>query len=83
MKFDSVSHLAFLDAVKSKALKIIGISRDEAESLGLLLSNCRQIGVLSVFYHLLFGLAPTALFWLCPSQVSAGCVQAATNLDSL
>ena len=35
---------------------IIGISRDEAESLGLSLSHRRQVGGLSVFYRLLSGL---------------------------
>ena len=52
------SQLARLDAVETKAFRIIGISRDEAESLGLSLSHQRQVGGLSVFYRLLSGLAP-------------------------
>ena len=47
-----------LHAVETKAFQIIGISHDEAESLGLSLSHRRQVGGLSVFYRLLFGLAP-------------------------
>ena len=67
------SHLAQLDAVETKAFKIIGISRDEAESMGLTLRHCRQVGCLSVFYLLLSGFAPSAPSVLCPPpQVSAG-----------
>ncbi len=47
------SHLSRLHAVETKAFQIIGISHDEAESLGLSLSHCRQVSGLSVFYHLL------------------------------
>ena len=50
------SHISRLHAVESKAFWIIGISRDEAESLGLSLSRRRQVGGLSFFYHLLSGL---------------------------
>ena len=59
------SHLAQLDAMETKAYKIIGMSHDEAESMGLLLSHRRQVGGLSVFYRLLSGLAPSALSILC------------------
>ena len=55
------SHLSQLDAMETKAFKIIGISHDEAESLGLSLSHRRQVGGLSVFYRLLSSLAPPAL----------------------
>ena len=51
------SHLSRLHAVETKAFRIIGISHDEAESLGLSLSHRRQVGVLSVFYCLLSGLS--------------------------
>ena len=43
--------------METKAFRIIGMSRDEAESLGLSLSHRRQVGGLSVFYRLLSGLA--------------------------
>ena len=69
------SHLALLDAVENKVLKIIGISHDEPECLGLLL----YFGSFSVFYHLLFGLALSALSWLCPSQVFAQYTPSASN----
>ena len=51
------SHLAQLDAVETKAFNIIGISRDEAESMGLSLRHRRRVGGLSVFSHLISGLA--------------------------
>ena len=57
-------HLSWLHAVETKAFRIIGISRDEAESLDLSLSHRRQIGGLSIFYHLLSGLARTPLLCL-------------------
>ena len=68
----SASHLAQLDAVEIKAFKIIGISQDEDESMGLSLCHKRQISILSVFYRLRSGLAPAALSVLCTAQVSAG-----------
>ena len=43
------SHLSRLHAVETKEFRIIGISRNEAESLGLSLSHRRQVGGLSVF----------------------------------
>ena len=55
------SHLSRLDAVETKAFRIIGISHDEAEPLGLSLSHHRQVGGLSVIYCLLSGFAPTAM----------------------
>ena len=55
------SHLSRLHTVESKAFRIIGISRGEAESLGLSLSHLRQVGELSVFHHLLSGLALPSL----------------------
>ena len=70
------SHLTQPDAVETKAFKFIGISIDEAESLGQSLSQCRQVSSLSIFYSLPSGLAPSALSILCPHaplQVSAGC----------
>ena len=60
------SHLAKLDAVE--IFKIIGISRDEAESMGLSLRHRRQVGGLSVFPHLLSGVAPSAISMLCPTS---------------
>ena len=51
------THLAQLDAMDPKAFKSIGISCDEAEATGLLHSQSRQVGYLSVIYHLLCGLA--------------------------
>ena len=56
------SHLAQLDAVETKAFKIIGFSHDEAEFMGLSLSHRRQVSGLSVFYHLFSGLAPLCSF---------------------
>ena len=52
------SHLPRLHAVETKAFRFIGISRDDAESLGLSLSHHRQVDGLSVFYCLLSSLAP-------------------------
>ena len=64
------SHISQLHAVETKAFGMIGISRDEAESLGLSLSHRRQVGGLSVFCRLLSGLAP---------QISAECSRSASN----
>ena len=66
------SHLSRLHAVETKAFRIIGISCDEAESLGLSLSHRRQVGGLSVFYHLLSGLDPPAVSAIWPHHISAG-----------
>ena len=44
--------------METKAFRIIGISSDETESLGLSLSHRRQVGGLSVFCCLFSGLAP-------------------------
>ena len=74
------SHIALLDAVESNALKIIGTSRDNVKCLSLLLSPRRQVGGLSVFYLQLFGLASSALCWICPSQVSVGCLSARNSV---
>ena len=52
------SHLSRLHAVETKAFRIIGISRNEAESLGLSINHRRLVGGLSVFYRLLSSLAP-------------------------
>ena len=49
-----------------EAFKVIGISRDEAESMSQSLSQCRQVGCLSVLHHLLSDLAPSAVSMLCP-----------------
>ena len=56
-----VSYLAQLSAVKTKAFKMIGTSRDEAESMGLSLRHHRQVSGLSVLYYLLSGIAPSGL----------------------
>ena len=67
------SHPVQLDAVETKAFKIIGISpRDEDESMGLSLHHHRQVGGPSVFYFLLSGLALSVLSALCPPQVFVG-----------
>ena len=66
-----VSHLAQLDAAETKAFKIIGISHNEAESVGLSLRCHRQDGGVSVFFRFLSGLAPDDLSVLCPCWVSA------------
>ena len=50
------SHLAQLDTVETKAFKIIGISHDEAESVGLSLRHYQQVDGLCM-------LPP--LFWSC------------------
>ena len=60
------SHLSRLHAVETKAFMIIGVSCDEAASLGLSLSHHRQVGGLSVFYRLLSGLAPCSVCDLSP-----------------
>ena len=60
------SYLSRLHAVETKAFRIIGISRNEAESLGLSLNHRRLVGGLSVFYPLLSSLAPPALCDLSP-----------------
>ena len=76
------SHLSRLHAVETKAFQIIGFSHDEAESVGLSLSHRRQVGGLSVFYRLLFGLAspcPLALSAICPAHISAGRSRSASN----
>ena len=65
-------HLTRLHAVETKAFRITGISHDEAESLGLLLSHCRQVGDLTVFSRLLSGLTFLALSAICPPHISAG-----------
>ena len=63
------SHLAQVDAMETKSSKIIGISHDEAEFMGVSLCHCRRIGGLSVFYCLLSSLVPSALSVLCPRRV--------------
>ena len=73
------SHLSWLHAVETKAFRIIGISHDESESLGLSLSHHRQVGGLSVFYRLLSGLAPPALSAICPHHITAGRSRSANN----
>ena len=55
------SHLARLHAVETKAFRIIGVSGDEAESLGLSLSHQRQVSGLFSLYRLFSGLALAAL----------------------
>ena len=62
------SHLSRLQAVETMAFRINGISRDEAESLGLSLSHRRQVGGLSVFFRLISGLTLPlpALSAMCP-----------------
>ena len=60
------SHLAQLEAVETKAFNIIGISRNEAKSMGPSLRHRRQADGLSVFFHLISGLAPSVLSVHCP-----------------
>uniref|UniRef100_A0A8C4PX44 RNA-directed DNA polymerase from mobile element jockey n=1 Tax=Eptatretus burgeri TaxID=7764 RepID=A0A8C4PX44_EPTBU len=52
------SHLSRLQSVETEVFRIVCISRDEAESLGLSLSHRRQVSGLSVFCRLLSGLHP-------------------------
>ena len=74
------SHLSRLHAVETKAFWIIGISRNEAESLGLSLSHRRLVGGLSVFYRLLSSLAPPcSLSPICPHHISTGRSRSANN----
>ena len=73
------SHFFRLHSVETKAFRIIGISRNEAESLGLSLNHRRQVGGLSVFYRLLSSLAPPALSPICPHHISAGRSRSANN----
>ena len=54
---DPASNFARLHAVETKTLQIIDISLAEAESLGFSRCQRRQVGGLSIFYHLLSGLA--------------------------
>ena len=65
-------HLAQLDTVETKAYEIIGISFDEAESMGLSLCHHTKVGGLSVFYHLLSGFVPSALSVFCPPRFLQG-----------
>ena len=75
------SHLSRLPAVETKAFRIIGISPNEAESLGLSLSHRRQVNGLSVFYRFLSGLVPPVLSAICPvPHISAGSTRSAINL---
>ena len=55
------SHIAQFDTVETKAFKVIGISRDEAESMGLSLHHCRQVGGLI--------LIPSTANWWCYMEV--------------
>jgi len=55
------SHPSLLDSAESKALKIIGIYCDEAKAQGLLISHCRQVIGLHVFYRLFADIAPSPL----------------------
>ena len=60
------SHHSRLHAVETKAFRIIGIFCDEAESLGLSISHSRQVGGLSVFYHLLSSVTPCSVCDMSP-----------------
>ena len=73
------SHLSWIHAVETKAFRIIGISRDEAESLGLSLSHRKQVGGLSVFYRPFSSLALPVLFVICPHHISTGRSRSANN----
>ena len=73
------SHLAQLDAAGKKAFNINGISHDEAESLGLSLRHRRQVGGISVFFHLISGLAPCPPPYFASPQVSLGRMQSTSN----
>ena len=74
------SHLSRLDAVETKDFRIIGISRDEAESLGLSLSHRRLVGGLSVFYRLLSSLAPLLSLRFVPTTFPQGAQGPPTTL---
>ena len=67
-----VTHLSQFHAVETKAFRIVGISRDEAETLGLSLSHHRLVVGFSVFYRLLSSLAAPALSVICPHHISTG-----------
>ena len=56
------SNLAHLDAVETKAFKIIGISHDEVESMCISLFHHRQVGGLFVFFSIFFWSCTT----ICP-----------------
>ena len=73
------SHLSRLHAVETKAFRFIGISCGEAESFGFSLSHRRQVGSLSVFYFILYGLAPSAVSAIRPHHISAGHSRSANN----
>ena len=72
------SHLSRLHAVETKAFRIIGISRGEAESLGLSLSHRRSVVFLSSNVS-----SPVSHPLLClryvPPHFSAGCSRSASN----
>ena len=70
------SHLVQLDAVETKAFKIIGISCDEAESMDLSLRHRRQVGGLCL-------LPPPFWSWtLCPLCVLSPTLQVSTGHTS-
>ena len=60
--------------METKAFKIIGIYRAEAESVGLRLYDfaIADMSVVFVIYLLLSGLAPSALSMLCPPRFLQG-----------
>ena len=59
------SHLALIDAKESKALKLIGMKPSVSDC------SCSHSLCIPPLDHLLCGLTPSALSWLCPSKVSA------------
>ena len=65
------SHLAQLVTVETNAFKIIGMSHDEAESMGHSLSQHRQIGGFSIFCQP-SGLASSTLSMRCLLQFLQG-----------
>ena len=75
------SHLSRLHAVETKAFRIIGISRDEAESLGLSLSLSPQAGRWSfcLLPSPLQPRSPPAVSVTCPHHISAGRSMSANN----
>jgi len=74
------SHLSWIQAVETKAFRIISVSSDEAEIFGLSLSHRRKVVGLSVFDRLLSGLTPPALSAIYAHQISAGRPMSANNL---
>ena len=72
--------LLSLNAMETRAFKIIGISRDEAESMGLSLRHRRQVGGLFVFYRTSFLVFHTLHFPCFARMLLQGHTRSTTNL---